>query len=52
MKTEHKVFYEDAKLMTSVKDNSVDLIVTSPPYPMISMWDNIFNENVNNAINS
>jgi DNA modification methylase len=28
--------------MVDVKDESVDLIVTSPPYPMIEMWDDIF----------
>lgn len=27
--------------MTAVNTNSVDLIVTSPPYPMIEMWDEI-----------
>jgi len=28
--------------MDSLPDNSVDLIMTSPPYPMIEMWDEIF----------
>lgn len=28
--------------MTEVRDESVDLIVTSPPYPMIQMWDDLF----------
>lgn len=28
--------------MQSVDDESVDLVVTSPPYPMISMWDDCF----------
>ena len=28
--------------MTDVADRSVDLVVTSPPYPMIEMWDNLF----------
>jgi len=27
--------------MSNVEDNSVDLIITSPPYPMIEMWDEI-----------
>lgn len=27
--------------MTELADNSVDLVVTSPPYPMIEMWDDI-----------
>lgn len=28
--------------MEQVPDASVDLIVTSPPYPMVAMWDDIF----------
>jgi len=30
--------------MTSVNDKSIDLIITSPPYPMIEMWDELFFE--------
>lgn len=30
--------------MEEVKSNSVDLIVTSPPYPMIEMWDDMFSQ--------
>ncbi|MCF8068212.1 MAG: site-specific DNA-methyltransferase [Desulfobacterales bacterium] len=28
--------------MHSVKEESINLVVTSPPYPMISMWDEVF----------
>ncbi|MHA1803777.1 MAG: DNA-methyltransferase [Promethearchaeota archaeon] len=28
--------------MEEVKDVSIDLILTSPPYPMIEMWDSLF----------
>ena len=28
--------------MAAIASNSVDLVVTSPPYPMIEMWDNSF----------
>ena len=28
--------------MKAVDDNSIDLVVTSPPYPMIGMWDEQF----------
>ncbi len=28
--------------MQPLRDNSVDLVVTSPPYPMIAMWDELF----------
>lgn len=30
--------------LTSLPNESVDLIVTSPPYPLISMWDDLFKE--------
>lgn len=30
--------------MEDVKSNSIDLIVTSPPYPMIKMWDDTFSQ--------
>ena len=30
--------------MRELQDNSVDLMVTSPPYPMIAMWDEIFSK--------
>lgn len=39
--TRHVVHFNDAREMT-IEDESIDLIVTSPPYPMISMWDEIF----------
>ena len=32
--------------MKEVQSNSVDLIVTSPPYPMIEMWDDTFSRQV------
>lgn len=49
MKTKHKTININANEMSKkLLPNSVDLVVTSPPYPMIEMWDNIFNieENV------
>jgi modification methylase len=39
MKTNHKVIYGNAINMSDVPTESVDLMVTSPPYPMIEMWD-------------
>lgn len=45
--TEHKIYFEDATVgMKKLKDSSVDLIVTSPPYPMIGMWDEEFREQI------
>ena len=51
--TSHQIFFEAAQNMESVKTASVDLVVTSPPYPMIEMWDEIFssqNSNVGTAL--
>ncbi|UPM43047.1 DNA-methyltransferase [Halocatena salina] len=43
MKTSHCVRITDAREMT-LDDDSVELVVTSPPYPMIEMWDELFSE--------
>jgi len=42
LKTRHKVYFCDARRMQMLPSASVDLIVTSPPYPMIQMWDAVF----------
>ncbi len=42
MTTDHKVMFSDARNLNLLSDESVDLVVTSPPYPMISMWDDLF----------
>jgi DNA modification methylase len=42
MKTVHEIVHGDARQMAAVPDASVDLVVTSPPYPMIAMWDALF----------
>jgi len=44
MKTEHKTIFADSKRMQGLSDESVDLMVTSPPYEMIEMWDDLFSE--------
>ena len=44
MKSSHKIIISDSRQLNSVNDESVELIVTSPPYPMIEMWDNIFSK--------
>jgi len=52
--TNHKVIIGDSRKMDKINDASVDLIVTSPPYPLIEMWDNIFteqNEQIGDALN-
>lgn len=42
--TSHIIKSCNSICMESVPDSSVNLIVTSPPYPMIEMWDEIFCE--------
>lgn len=42
--TIQEIIIADSKRMNKIQDSSVDLIVTSPPYPMIRMWDKIFNK--------
>lgn len=51
MRTEHDVFVGDSRDLTHVSDASVELVVTSPPYPMIEMWDDVFRE-LNSTIGS
>lgn len=34
----------DSRSMKFLENESVDLIVTSPPYPMIEMWDELFSK--------
>ena len=41
METSHRVVTGDARELP-LPDDSVELVVTSPPYPMIAMWDDIF----------
>ncbi len=44
MKTAHKIIIGDSRDMREVEDESVHLVVTSPPYPMIEMWDPLFTD--------
>lgn len=41
METTHNIFIGNANNMFQVNDESIDLVITSPPYPMIEMWDDI-----------
>lgn len=40
--TQHKIITANSNKMDFIADGSVNLIVTSPPYPMIEMWDELF----------
>lgn len=54
MQTTHKLINTNANNMYMIPNRSIHLIVTSPPYPMIEMWDEIFkaqNPEVKNAFN-
>ncbi len=42
METNHKIIFGDSSSLKTVSDDSIDLVVTSPPYPMVSMWDDVF----------
>src|SRR5699024_10915084 len=40
--TRHRIHFQNANDISSLEDESVSLVVTSPPYPMIEMWDDSF----------
>jgi len=42
VETTHRMRLGDARRLAGIGDESVDLAVTSPPYPMIEMWDGVF----------
>lgn len=41
MTTNHSIYIGASQRMSQIEDVSIDLVVTSPPYPMIEMWDDI-----------
>lgn len=41
-KTETLILNKNSNNLSEIADKSVNLIVTSPPYPMIEMWDDLF----------
>ena len=53
MRTNHEIYFKSCARMEEAQSNSIDLIVTSPPYPMIEMWDDTFsqqNRSIKNAL--
>ncbi len=42
MQTIHRIITGDAEELSELAHQSIDLVVTSPPYPMIQMWDGLF----------
>lgn len=51
----HNIYFHLSQEMDELADNSVNLVVTSPPYPMIEMWDEVFgkqNYEITSALNT
>jgi site-specific DNA-methyltransferase (cytosine-N4-specific) len=44
IETWHKIYFRDSRDMKDIPSNSVHLMITSPPYPMIEMWDEQFKQ--------
>jgi DNA modification methylase len=42
MQTLQRAHFKDSRDMQAIGSASVELVVTSPPYPMIEMWDEAF----------
>ena len=42
MLTQHKIILGNSQQMPELADDSVQLVLTSPPYPMVKMWDSLF----------
>lgn len=40
--TDHRIINGNSSTLSSLEDESVNLVVTSPPYPLIGMWDELF----------
>jgi len=45
METNHNIIFSSSSNMEGIAPNSVNLVVTSPPYPMVAMWDGLFSSN-------
>lgn len=55
MITKHEVTIGNSQNLKTIKNESINLIVTSPPYPMIEMWDEVFsnlNPEIETALNN
>src|SRR5260370_40850443 len=40
--SDYCVIIGDSRRMEELSDSSVHLVVTSPPYPMVGIWDDFF----------
>jgi DNA modification methylase len=39
-----RILEGDARVLSGIRSSSVHLVVTSPPYPMVPMWDEVFRQ--------
>lgn len=44
LKTTHSIKYHDSFSAWPISNESIQLVITSPPYPMVEMWDEMFNQ--------
>lgn len=49
MSTTHTILYKPANDLAEIDAGSVSLVITSPPYPMIEMWDEMFSRQDRNV---
>lgn len=42
MESNHHFYLQNSNKLQDILPNSINLVVTSPPYPMIEMWDVLF----------
>lgn len=42
VRTSHRIIEGDSRDLSRIGTDGVDLVVTSPPYPMVGMWDGLF----------
>jgi DNA modification methylase len=42
METKHRVYVDNSNDLSRIDDDEIELVITSPPYPMIEMWDELF----------
>lgn len=42
VQTYSKLYFKDSRDLSIIPSTSVDLMITSPPYPMIQIWDELF----------
>ena len=53
MKISHQIIFDNSNHMNTIPSESIAIVVTSPPYPMIKMWDEMFisqNPAIGNAL--